>query len=126
MVLSLAHILGHLQRCHEFLPNSSSSWVLYIRYVECSSSRSIAYTDIILGYAWPLYNVVTATRTIIFDTHSRIGLNFGILFARTAVSILFFPFACLIVRTKTIREKKKEVQKKKHEDDDEGNKYSEG
>jgi len=29
------------------------------------------------GFAWPLHNIVAATRTIVFDTHSRIGLNFG-------------------------------------------------
>ncbi|KAA8570618.1 hypothetical protein EYC84_000017 [Monilinia fructicola] len=33
------------------------------------------------GYAWPLHNIVEASRQILFDLHSRIGLNFGILFA---------------------------------------------
>lgn len=27
------------------------------------------------GYAWPLHNVVEASRMVLFDLHSRIGLN---------------------------------------------------
>lgn len=37
--------------------------------------------------------VVEASRTILFDTHSRMGLDFGILFAWIAVSFAFFPIA---------------------------------
>ena len=37
------------------------------------------------GYGWPLHQTVLASRTILFDTHSRLGLNFGILFAWCAV-----------------------------------------
>ncbi|KAJ5960664.1 uncharacterized protein N7479_007814 [Penicillium vulpinum] len=50
------------------------------------------------GYAWPLHRIVEALRTILFDTHSRIGLDFGILFAWIAVSLAFFPVATLIMR----------------------------
>ncbi|KAL2801927.1 hypothetical protein BJX63DRAFT_416204 [Aspergillus granulosus] len=50
------------------------------------------------GYAWPLHRIVEASRTILFGTHSRIGLDFGILFAWVGVSILFFPFASFIMR----------------------------
>ncbi|TVY57813.1 Nitrosoguanidine resistance protein SNG1 [Lachnellula cervina] len=64
------------------------------------------------GYAWPLHNLVNASRTIIFDTHSEIGLNFGVLFAWAAVNTVLFPLCCWFMRWKTIREKKKEAQSK--------------
>lgn len=38
------------------------------------------------GYAWPMHNIVEASRTIIFDVHSRVGLNFG--------GLCFFFFFC--------------------------------
>lgn len=75
------------------------------------------------GYAWPLHRskylshirlpylllvifiardlVVEGSRTILFDTHSRIGLDFGILFAWIGVSIALFPFAAIYMRWKT-------------------------
>ncbi|KAG2164500.1 hypothetical protein D6C86_07485 [Aureobasidium pullulans] len=46
------------------------------------------------GYAWPLHNVVEGSRQILFGLHSRIGLNFGILFAWAAVNSAVFPLAC--------------------------------
>ncbi|EAW13432.1 SNG1 family protein [Aspergillus clavatus NRRL 1] len=55
------------------------------------------------GYAWPLHRIVEALRTILFDTHSRIGLDFGVLFAWVGVSILFFPVAAFIMRWKMKR-----------------------
>lgn len=83
------------------------------------------------GYAWPLHNsksfpfleeirvdkeaVVNASRTILFDVHSRIGLNFGILFAWCAVNTALFPLCCYFMRWKTRKEKKKEEQQKKEE-----------
>lgn len=38
--------------------------------------------------------VVEGSRSILFDLHSRIGLDFGILIAWGAVNTLFFPFCC--------------------------------
>ncbi|GIC94863.1 SNG1 family protein [Aspergillus udagawae] len=55
------------------------------------------------GYAWPLHRIVEALRTILFGTHSRIGLDFGILFAWIGVSILLYPFAAFIMRWKMKR-----------------------
>ncbi|EPS26425.1 hypothetical protein PDE_01361 [Penicillium oxalicum 114-2] len=55
------------------------------------------------GYAWPLHRIVEAIRTIIFGTHSRIGLDFGILFIWVAMSIAFFPVASFIMRWKMRR-----------------------
>ncbi|KAM3086221.1 hypothetical protein ACMFMG_000356 [Clarireedia jacksonii] len=60
------------------------------------------------GYAWPLHNIVEASRTIIFDTHSRIGLNFGVLFAWCAVNTLVFPAACYFMRWQSQKKEKKE------------------
>ncbi|KKK25334.1 hypothetical protein AOCH_006909 [Aspergillus ochraceoroseus] len=50
------------------------------------------------GYAWPLHRIVEALRTILFGAHSRIGLDFGILFAWIGVSIALFPFASLVMK----------------------------
>lgn len=61
------------------------------------------------GYAWPLHNIVEASRTVIFDTHSRIGLNFGVLFAWAAINIaIFFP-AAIFFRWKNTKEQMKKV-----------------
>ncbi|KAI9713541.1 MAG: hypothetical protein M1820_000923 [Bogoriella megaspora] len=46
------------------------------------------------GYAWPLHHVVEGSRQLLFDLHSRIGLNFGVLIAWGAVNSALFPFAC--------------------------------
>ena len=43
------------------------------------------------GYAWPLHNIVEATKVVLFDVHSRIGLNFGILLTWWAVNTALFP-----------------------------------
>ncbi|KAJ5550588.1 hypothetical protein N7535_001469 [Penicillium sp. DV-2018c] len=55
------------------------------------------------GYAWPLHRIVEAMRTILFDTHSRIGLDFAVLFIWIAVSLAFFPIATFIMRWKMKR-----------------------
>ncbi|KAJ5209215.1 hypothetical protein N7449_003594 [Penicillium cf. viridicatum] len=55
------------------------------------------------GYAWPLHRIVDALRTIIFDIHSRIGLDFAILFIWIAVSLAFYPFAAFVMRWKMKR-----------------------
>ncbi|KAE9967742.1 hypothetical protein BLS_006216 [Venturia inaequalis] len=52
------------------------------------------------GYAWPLHSVVEASRQILFDLHSRIGLDFGILIAWGAVNTALFPFCCRFMKYK--------------------------
>lgn len=61
------------------------------------------------GYAWPLHNIVEASRTILFDTHSRIGLNFGILFAWVAIHIVVFFPATIFFRWKNTKEQMKKA-----------------
>nr|POE74047.1 nitrosoguanidine resistance protein sng1 [Quercus suber] len=53
------------------------------------------------GFAWPLHSVVEGSRQILFDLHSRIGLDFGILIAWGAVNTALFPFACYFMRWKS-------------------------
>ena len=65
------------------------------------------------GYAWPLHNIVEASRSTLFDLHSRIGLNFGVLFVWVAVNSALFPFCCYIMKLKTIKQKKKEAESRK-------------
>ena len=64
------------------------------------------------GYAWPLHQIVEASRTVIFDTHSRLGLNFGILFVWCGVNSILFPACCWFQRRTMQKEKKKEAESK--------------
>ncbi|OTB04856.1 hypothetical protein M426DRAFT_73210 [Hypoxylon sp. CI-4A] len=50
------------------------------------------------GYAWPLHHIVAASRQILFDLHSQIGLNLGVLFAWVAINLALFPFCCYFMR----------------------------
>ncbi|KAL6719229.1 hypothetical protein ACLMJK_003466 [Lecanora helva] len=65
------------------------------------------------GYAWPLHNIVEASRSTLFDLHSRIGLNFGVLFVWVAIDTALFPFCCLFMKKQTYREQKEAVEKEK-------------
>ncbi|KAL6710294.1 hypothetical protein ACN47E_009240 [Coniothyrium glycines] len=74
------------------------------------SNVSTAFYDIEIapgfyrwGYAWPLHSIVEGSRSILFDLHSRIGLDFGILIAWGAVNTLFFPFCCWFMKWKQDR-----------------------
>lgn len=64
------------------------------------------------GYALPLYHIVNGSRTLLFDTHSRIGLNFGVLFAWCAVNTLLFPPCCVFMRWKTNKELARRVPRR--------------
>ncbi|GAM90109.1 hypothetical protein ANO11243_081490 [Dothideomycetidae sp. 11243] len=52
------------------------------------------------GYAWPLHQVVEATRTLLFDLHNRLGLNYGVLMAWVGVNTLLFPLCCRLAKYK--------------------------
>lgn len=49
--------------------------------------------------------VVEASRSTLFDLHSRIGLNVGVLLAWVAINTVFFPMSCYFMRWKTMRGK---------------------
>lgn len=53
------------------------------------------------GYAWPLHWVVKGSRQILFDLHSDIGLDFGVLIAWGVVNTILFPFCCYFMRYKS-------------------------
>ncbi len=57
------------------------------------------------GYAWPLRQIVYASRTLLFGTNSRLGQNFGILAAWVGFGTLLFPVACWVMRWKATRER---------------------
>ncbi|KAF2266275.1 hypothetical protein CC78DRAFT_459613 [Lojkania enalia] len=63
------------------------------------------------GYAWPMHNIVEATRQILFDLHPRIGLNLSVLFAWCAIDTALFPLCCFYMRWKTMREKRLVAQR---------------
>lgn len=63
------------------------------------------------GYAWPLRQVVYASRTLLFGTHDRLGLNFGILLAWIVVGTALFPLCCWVMRWKTMKQTKNVVGK---------------
>ncbi|KAI8945234.1 MNNG and nitrosoguanidine resistance protein [Xylaria longipes] len=58
------------------------------------------------GRAWPLHHIVQATRHIVFDLKSHIGLNFGVLIAWTVVNTALFPLCCYFMRWRTEHEER--------------------
>ncbi|KAK8129843.1 MNNG and nitrosoguanidine resistance protein [Apiospora kogelbergensis] len=58
------------------------------------------------GYAWPLHNIVEASRQILFDLHPRIGINFGVLFAWVGINLTLFPLCCYFMRWKMEHQKR--------------------
>jgi hypothetical protein len=65
------------------------------------------------GYAWPLRQIVYASRTLLFGTRDRLGLNFGILTVWVVLGTVLFPFACWVMRWKSIKEKEKAAERKR-------------
>jgi hypothetical protein len=65
--------------------------------------RSKLWFSSVIGVGLTLNTVVEALGTILFGTHSRIGLDFGILLVWVAVSLAFYPFATSIMRWKMKR-----------------------
>ncbi|TDZ13574.1 Nitrosoguanidine resistance protein SNG1 [Colletotrichum spinosum] len=66
------------------------------------------------AYAWPYHHVVEGSRQIMFDLHSRIGLNFGVLAAWVCVNTAVFVPACYILRWKDEKEQRKEETRLGH------------
>ena len=64
------------------------------------------------GYAWPLHNIVEASRSTLFDLHSRIGLNFGVLFVWCAINTMLFPLCCCFMKWKMEKAKRKEGEQR--------------
>ncbi|CAF9922937.1 MAG: hypothetical protein ALECFALPRED_002267 [Alectoria fallacina] len=65
------------------------------------------------GYAWPLYNIVEASHQVLFDLHSRIGLNIGILFVWFVINSMLFAPACYLMGWEQQRAAKKAAKKEK-------------
>ncbi|OAP63496.1 hypothetical protein AYL99_02723 [Fonsecaea erecta] len=55
------------------------------------------------GHAWPLRQVVYGSRTLLFGTQGRLGLNFGILVAWAGIGTVLFPCCCWIMRRKEMK-----------------------
>ncbi|GIJ83126.1 hypothetical protein Asppvi_001645 [Aspergillus pseudoviridinutans] len=49
------------------------------------------------GRVWPLRRIIEAVRTILFDTRSHIGPDFGVLSTWVAVSLILYPVAAWIM-----------------------------
>lgn len=54
------------------------------------------------GYAFPFYNLSRAVRTIVFGTKNQLGMQFGILIAWTAVSMITIPLFQWLMRRKAV------------------------
>lgn len=96
----------------------TAMWLIFWVITNVSTafySLDLAPRFYLWGYAWPLHNIVEASRSTLFDLHSRIGLNFGILFVWCALNSLLFPCACYFMRWKTMRAKRKEKEREKDE-----------
>ncbi|KXH25330.1 MNNG and nitrosoguanidine resistance protein [Colletotrichum simmondsii] len=66
------------------------------------------------AYAWPYHHVIEGSRQILFDLHSRIGLNFGVLIAWVSVNTILFVPACYILRWKDEKEIRRKETKLPH------------
>ncbi|KAH8677853.1 MNNG and nitrosoguanidine resistance protein [Xylariales sp. PMI_506] len=90
-------------------------WLVF--WVATNVSTSLSPIDLAprfyrWGYAWPLLNIGQATRSIMFDLHSKIGLNLGVLFTWVAINTALFPLCayiqkCEFARGERIAEHKK-------------------
>lgn len=99
--------LAHLCKCL-FGTFPQQRWLITKQWV--ISNVSTGFYDIDIepaffrwGYAWPLHNVVEASRQILFGLHSRIGLDFGVLFAWAAINtaIVSVPWIFIVFGTFT-------------------------
>lgn len=54
--------------------------------------------------------VVEVSRSTLVDLHSRIGLNFGVLFAWCAINTALFPFCCVFMKKMSEKQKKKQAE----------------
>ena len=86
----------------------TAAWLIFWVITNVSSSFyeiTLSPRFYFWGYAWPLHNIVEASRTILFDLHSRLGLNFGILFAWAAINTALFPLCCWFMRRQSMKGK---------------------
>ncbi|KAF9506164.1 hypothetical protein BS47DRAFT_1305609, partial [Hydnum rufescens UP504] len=67
------------------------------------------------GYGIPVYNMGQATRTIIFNTKSHLGLNAGVLIAWIALSCFTIPLFTLLVRRRARAAEATFIPPQKHE-----------
>jgi len=58
------------------------------------------------GYAWPLRHIVEGSKTLVFGTKSKLGVNFGVLLAWVVVGTLLFPLACWVMRWKSVKDRR--------------------
>ncbi|KAF9510770.1 hypothetical protein BS47DRAFT_1347498, partial [Hydnum rufescens UP504] len=84
---------------------SMSNTTEYLMSVQIICNVAVASLPITLepwfykyGYGFPVYNMAQATRTIIFNTKSHLGLNAGILIAWIVLSCLTIPLFSFIMR----------------------------
>ena len=97
-------------------PTYTAMWLTF--WVIVNTAASFSSLDLAprfyrWGYALPLHNVVEASHQLLFNLHSRIGLNFEILFAWVAVDTAIFPFACYVMRWGQEREQRLKEEKDK-------------
>lgn len=55
------------------------------------------------GYAWPMYNVVEGTKTLVLGMRSNLTTNFAVLGAWVVLGTVVFPLACWMMRWRGIR-----------------------
>lgn len=62
------------------------------------------------GYAWPLRHIVEGSKTLVFGTRSRLGLNFGVLLAWVVLGTCLFPVACWVMRWKSVKDRRRAAE----------------
>ncbi|KIM31251.1 hypothetical protein M408DRAFT_327517 [Serendipita vermifera MAFF 305830] len=69
------------------------------------------------GLGFPISNMSQAVRTIIFNTKNHLGLNFGVLLAWTALSLITVPLLSFIMRRKEMREEATRTLPNEHDEE---------
>ena len=97
----MADLLGDHQRVDCFLRHRNR-YVLSIQLCMEIISNSFDRARILpFRICVALHYVVEGSRQILFDLHSRLGIDFGVLIAWGAVNTIVFPFACYFMRWKS-------------------------
>ncbi|GAA5970621.1 hypothetical protein JCM11641_007372 [Rhodosporidiobolus odoratus] len=70
------------------------------------------------GYAMPFYHAINATKYIMYGARNRLGLNFGVLVAWTALSMVTLPLFELMWRKKAERDERKKADGDDQQDEE--------
>ena len=87
------------------------AWPLHHGTCKISKPPTFAYSEKKLTSTSLPLSVVEASHQILFDLHSRIGLNVAVLLIWFVINTLLFPGACYLMRWEQMKAKEKQARK---------------